>query len=302
MLSNKNNSSLTHLESSFTLKRRQARPPGCSFLGAKAIAMKVNLVKENQNPSTMIIDSGSDITLISEKCLKNLENPPKTKTGQKINLFQLTGTTAITGYINLPVYFTTTEGLVRMDIEAYVVKGMTTPLILGNDFADQFELSLIRRDSQTRLLLGDSRRSVPVENSTTPFIDEQGKKFQVHHIPEADSKCFRVIAHKRQKRLRRKRNIQANDPAIRAAQSVVIPPETVKNVKLSTINLDGKEFHYAERLLNSQRTVEDCYGPPDSIISSSNPFLPIANFSKKAITVPEGQVFAIKRDPSTWLN
>jgi hypothetical protein len=86
-----------------------------------------------------------------------------------------------------------------MDVEAYVVKGMTAPLILGNDFADQFDLSLLRHEGQSRLLLGSSQRFVPVENSTSPFTDDQGNPFKVRVIPLKESKCFKVIAHKRQK-------------------------------------------------------------------------------------------------------
>ena len=300
-ISTKNNSSPLQFGSSVTLKRRQARPPGCTFLGAKAIVVNVNLLKENDNQAQMVIDSGSDITLISENFLKNLKNPPKPKNGQKINLVQLTGSTSITGYVNLPVFFETPPGLVRMDVEAYVVKGMTTPLILGNDFADQFELSLLRREGKSHLLLGESNRTIPVRNSTSPFIDEHGKTFQVYSRPEANSKCFRVIAHKRHKRLRRLRRLRAQDPYLRASESVVIPPETVKNVKISTSNLEGRDYHYAERIMNYQHNVEDLYGAPDSLVSSENPFLAVANFSRKTITIPVGWTLAIKRDPTKWL-
>jgi hypothetical protein len=259
-------------------------------------------MKEKINCIDMVIDSGSDITLISENYLKKMDIAPKPKTGQKINLIQLTSATAIIGYVNVPIYFETLEGFVRMDVEAYVVKGMTTPIILGNDFADQFDLSLLRQDGQTRLPLGESNRSVSVANSTSPFIDEQGKIFRVHTVPEANSKCFRVIAHKRNKRLKRKHQRQSSDPYIQSFQSVHIPPETIKKVRVSTTNLEGKDFHYAEKLLNYHHQVEDCYGPPDSIITTKDPFLAITNFSKQEITVPAGQILAIKRNPSVWLN
>jgi hypothetical protein len=284
-----------------TLKRRQARPPGCTFLGAKAIVASVHLVQEDCNPTDLVIDSGSDITLISENYLKNMKNPPKPKSGQRINLIQLTGSAAITGYVNLPIFFPTQFGSVRMDVEAYVVKGMTAPLILGNDFADQFDLSLIRQDGVTRLLLGSSQRHVNVENSTSPFIDDQGKPFKVLVVPQAESKCYKVSAHKKQQRLRRLRKRQTSDKFIRAGETISIPPETVKKVRVSTANLEEDKDYYAERLLNFHREVEDCYGPPDSIISSKDPFLAVTNFSKRKLTIHIGQPLAVKRNPSTWL-
>ena len=56
---------------------------------------------------------------------------PKIKKGQKINLVQVTGKASISGYVEPDLYFHTKEGPVKIKVEAYVVKGMTTPLILG---------------------------------------------------------------------------------------------------------------------------------------------------------------------------
>jgi hypothetical protein len=287
--------------SSITLKRRQARPPGCTFLGAKAIVAPVCLTQENCNPTELVIDSGSDITLMSENHLKNMKNAPKIKTGQKINLVQLTGSATIAGFVNLPIIFSTPSGPVRMDVEAYVVKGMTTPLILGNDFADQYDLSLLRQDGQTKLLLGSSQRYINVENSTSPFLDEQGKPFKIRVIPPMESKCLRVATHKRQQRLRRTRRRQHSDPYVRSSETVVIPPESVKKVHVSTLNLEDGHIYYAERLLNFHHDVEDCYGPPDSLITSQEPYLAVTNFSRRPLTIPMGQALAIKRNPSKWL-
>ena len=119
-----------------------ARPPGCSFLGASAAHVPVSTNSPTKNLSDIIIDSRSDITLISEKALGGPLEGPKIKKGQKINLVQVTGKASISGYVELDLYFRTKEGPVKIKVEAYVVKGMTTPLILGNDFADQYSLSV----------------------------------------------------------------------------------------------------------------------------------------------------------------
>ena len=54
-----------------------------------------------------------------------MENPLKIQTGQKVNLIQVTGTSKISGYINIPIIFETNSGPVQIDVEAYVVKRMT---------------------------------------------------------------------------------------------------------------------------------------------------------------------------------
>ena len=60
--------------------------------------------------------------------------------------------------MELDLYFRTKEGPVKIKVEAYVVKGLTTPLILGNNFADQYSLSVKRMEGRTFLEFGDLRR------------------------------------------------------------------------------------------------------------------------------------------------
>ena len=122
------------------LHKYMARPPGCSFSGATAAHVPVSIYLPTENCSDIIVDSGSDITLIPAKTLEGLSGGPKIKKGQKINLVQVTGKASISGYVELDLYFNTKDGQVKIKVEAYLVKGMTTFLILGNNFADQYSL------------------------------------------------------------------------------------------------------------------------------------------------------------------
>ena len=57
---------------------------------------------------------------------------------------------------------------------------MTTPLILGNDFADQYSLSVKRMEERTFLEFGDSGRSLDIANSVvSEIVDEEGHAFKV---------------------------------------------------------------------------------------------------------------------------
>ena len=68
----------------------------------------------------------------------------------------------------------------KINVEAYVVKGMSTPLILGNDFADQYSISVIRQEGSCAIEFGDSNRRMPVNNSVSPpFLDEDGHTFKL---------------------------------------------------------------------------------------------------------------------------
>jgi len=66
-----------------------ARPPGCSFLGSKVIKADAAIGEINGQLTEVIVDSGSNITLISETAWSALRCKPKIWTGQRINLVQV---------------------------------------------------------------------------------------------------------------------------------------------------------------------------------------------------------------------
>ena len=138
------------------LSKHLARPPGCSFLGARTTETTGSLNDPEAKSIPIIIDSGSDITLISQKTLDQMSKPPKIRTGQRIKLIQVTGNATSNGYVALDIYFETKEGPVLIKVEAYIVKGMSTPFILGNDFADQYSISLLREEGRSTLQFGKS--------------------------------------------------------------------------------------------------------------------------------------------------
>ena len=66
----------------------------------------------------------------------------------------------------------------KIKVEVYVVKGMATPLILGNDFADQYSLLVKWMEGRTFLELGDSGQSLDIANSvSSDFVNEEGYAF-----------------------------------------------------------------------------------------------------------------------------
>jgi deoxyuridine 5'-triphosphate nucleotidohydrolase len=143
------------------------RPPGCSFIGTSPTSANVRLGDTKGPVVKVIIDSGLDITLISQETLQKMPKPPKQHQGKQVKLSQVTSKITISGYVDLPLIFETSQGPVQTDVEAYIVKGMTTPLILGNDFADQYSLSIIRNEGESTLKFANTGRSVRLENSTT---------------------------------------------------------------------------------------------------------------------------------------
>jgi hypothetical protein len=204
-----------------------ARTPGCSFLGATPTEANATVGGLNVDPMKVIVDSGSDITLISQKALGGLTYPPKIKAGQDIKLIQATGRSSISGFITLDLFFHTDDGPVKLNVEAYVVKGMTAPFILGNDFADQYSISVIREEGQAYLQFGASGRRLQVAKSTSPpLIDEDGHAFKVKVQPGIVQHGPKAKIHRRNQKLNRKARFRRQNSDVWATERVVIPPET----------------------------------------------------------------------------
>ena len=85
-----------------------------------------------------------------------MQTPIKLQQGQQVNLVQVIGNVSIFGYVDIDLYFHTLDGPIKINVKAYVVKGMSTPLILGNDFADQYSISVICQEGSCTIEFGDS--------------------------------------------------------------------------------------------------------------------------------------------------
>ncbi|KZT31560.1 hypothetical protein SISSUDRAFT_1028955, partial [Sistotremastrum suecicum HHB10207 ss-3] len=253
------------------------RPPGCAFLGCSAVIAQANALSIHSNPIEITIDSGSEITLISHDALSSMDLPPKVKQGQQVKLIEVTGSSTVTGYVNIPVFFNTDSGPIRLDMEAYVVKGMTTPFILGNDFADQFSISILRESDQTLRV----HKATPNYSKTTPMD--------------------RKINKTNKKNKKNKKNTTDSRSEVRAAKNISIPPS---HSILVPVDLDfkGHDFIYVEKVMRYNTNPENFYGSPDSIISSDRPFLHISNFSSEVVKVRKGDVLGITHNPSNWLD
>ena len=67
------------------------RPPGTTFLGAQPSKATVRLNSPNSPLAQVVIDSGSNISLVSTQLLDKMDPPLKPKTGQDIKISQVTG-------------------------------------------------------------------------------------------------------------------------------------------------------------------------------------------------------------------
>ncbi len=245
--------------------------------------------KINGTDAEVIVDSSSDITLISSTLWNQIQPEPKLRTGHKGNLIQVTGKSTISGFVQLSLSFPTANRDVEMSVEAYVVKGMNTPFLLGSNFTDQYALSIIRREDQTWLVLRGSGRKVQVINSVGSHLkDDEGRVFGIIKSRFAKRKPRRIIP-------------ESIDMPVRIKRSWLIQPETVASVPIE-VSFPGETDHlYVEKVMSARRGTEDLYRSTDSIISQRLPTLHIANFSPNPIRIQKGEIVGIGHDPRLWL-
>lgn len=263
-------------------------------LGSRAMTVSARLQQLNASPTSVIIDSGSDITLISQKALSTLSDAPRPRIGQKVKLIQVTGNTTISGYVPLTLFFDTEAGPVKIKVEAYVVKGMSAPLILGNDFTEQYSISLLRQGGETRVQLGDSGRTISAMDALADDLqDEDGHAFQV---------CVRSLTSSGDKaqarRLRRQKvhHREPRDTRVRAKEACLLHPGFSRRIPITVHFPTDVNSVYVEKLLESPKNNEEFYGPPDSLISRQDPFLHISNFTSKPVCIEKGQTLGYSRN------
>ncbi len=283
------------------LRKYMARPPGTSFLGAEPTTIPAWIGEYKGKEVSLITDSGADITLISEKTLKNMKNPPPIKTGYSLDLIEVTGETTISGYVTLSIFVETDQGPVELSVEAYVVQDMSTPFLLGNDFADQYCISIIRTEEATYVQFGENGGRVRATNSIGPTqIKEGGHCFSVSKKKPQDNSEPDHAAQKKTKKKRAKERKQAL--AVRSVKLVTILPQQCVKVPVSANFPTNGTALFVERLFNINKNPDDVYGAPDSLISSSDPFLHVSNFSSKPIKIFPGQTIGIAHNPRNWLD
>ena len=244
------------------LKPVKGRPPGTTFLGAQPSKATVRINSANGPIASIVIDSGSNISLVSTKILDTLTPAPPRKEGQQIRINQVTGRSSTTQYVPLDIYFETDKGIVSLRLEAYIVKDMNAPLILGNDFADQYSLSIIREKGNTSLQLGDLGHVVTLDNSVeSSYLEVQALQARAH-----------AILHRKNNRLR-KRSVGKNRVFILNNQTV--PPQSIQKVRVRFRRPAAESAIFIPRERLSKRTANSTI--IDSILNNESPFIHITN-------------------------
>jgi hypothetical protein len=118
------------------MKKKQQSKAGYSALGISVLAMKGRVGSMEDEIINLQLDSGADITLISAEFYHSLKSPLKAQQGLWMKLWELTSTdSALEGFVRIPTLVEDDTGrTLVLEVEAYIVPGMTVPILLGEDY------------------------------------------------------------------------------------------------------------------------------------------------------------------------
>ncbi|KZT67216.1 hypothetical protein DAEQUDRAFT_653794, partial [Daedalea quercina L-15889] len=207
------------------------------------------------------VDSGADISLISTECLEAIpeESRPPIKRGLRMNLFQLTNGFKIEGFVQLPIFLEADDGdWLVMEGEFYVVPGMTSQVLLGEDLQVNYELG-------------------------PPKI----RNFSIVGRGAAAS-FVRAKSHRRNRTKRQRKRVNADHPAARAAGDAVIQPHACRRLAVHADFTESQSW-FIEKTVLGQPDGSYLLTTP-TLIDGQHTFVAISNPTDRPVTVHKGEM------------
>jgi hypothetical protein len=216
---------------------------------------------------------------MSEDYLHSLKNRPIVHEGRKMSLAQLTDVgTSIRGYVRVEVLTLSKTGdLLSVEVEFYVVKNMSIPLLLGEDFQQNYEITVSRNvERGTTIRFGAHPYEVEA-TGVEPPVDAAKIHALTARLTMFASEARRAKEHRRAKG-RRRRRIRRNGVegrSVRVSEDVLIKAHSTQLVKV-----DGSFGNEADRewLVDRQllANAEDSFfSVPPTLVTARKPVLPI---------------------------
>ncbi|KAK0216017.1 hypothetical protein IW262DRAFT_1234411, partial [Armillaria fumosa] len=119
---------------------------GHSAVGTSVLAVKGWIINTENEEIYLRHDLDANMSLISQEYYHSLKGAPPVKRGCKLKLWKLTDKNSeLEGYVRLPVIMKSELGfLIETTVEAYVVPNMMVPILLGEDYQLDYEISTLR--------------------------------------------------------------------------------------------------------------------------------------------------------------
>ncbi|KAJ7806736.1 hypothetical protein B0H13DRAFT_1929447 [Mycena leptocephala] len=286
------------------LRPRQRTKPGDSAIGISVLSVRGRIGSLDSDDLDLRLDSCADITLLSEEFYKQMRSPPPIKQGRKMSLAQLTdGGTTIKGYTKLKVFLSAISGeTIEAEVEAYVVKGMSVPILLGEDFQLNYELGIARNvEEGTRILF----KGTPYEVEATgvePFAGRAETHCLATNLTTFAKDMTKAKQHRRAKMRRRRRVLRngAEGKTICASEDYKIKAHKCRIVRVDGDFSQDREWLVERNLLANAE--DSFFSIPNTLISARKPTVPVSNMSDRPRFIRKGEILGTLTDPQEYFD
>ncbi|KAF9536972.1 hypothetical protein CPC08DRAFT_771404 [Agrocybe pediades] len=188
--------------------------------------------------------------------------------------------------------------ILQLEAEAYIVPGMTVPILLGEDFQLMYEVCTTRSVSEGTSI---SFRGTPFTVEAKPVTkteDFQKVKKNVLNV----EKYGRVKQHQRDRNRRQKQRKSARkDPdVVRAAEDCVIKPEQCKRIRITGELQPGQVWFFERDFVANPK--DNLLVIPNVLLDSDSPHLPVSNPSNRPLAIKKGEALGRLVDPSKYFD
>ena len=275
--------------------KKETKPEGLGSLGTQALHIKAYIQSIGRGEVKARLDSGADITLMSEEFWKEMGTLMKPKEGLRMKLYHLTGHAKVLGYVKTCLYTQAMDGAwICFELEAYVVQGMKVPLLLGEDFQTAYELHVKRHATgHCEVTVGESSRIIPASSAHSVDL---GFEIRQAYL----SKSFIRARTARRSRARDLKGMSKELQPVYATEDVLIEAGRVKMVRVTGAIKERKDWLVERVIVGKDST--DILAAPFTWITSDNPILPVANPGTRPLYIRKGEIVGRLADPSSYLD
>lgn len=215
----------------------------------------------------------------------------------RMHLYQLTNGFQITGFMRVPIFVKANEGVtLKLYIECYIVLGMTSPLLLGEDFQVNYKIGVTRSISiDSTLQVGQTGYSIPTSSSPTHDL----RAFDIFR-KGVEARFVRSKMHHRKKNCHHPELKAASDPFIQAACNLHIPAHLIGMVP-TNLKFTVSELWLVEKTILGQSDGSFLLTTP-CLLNASSSRVPVFNPNSHPYLVKMGDVLSRCLNPEDTLD
>ena len=215
-----------------------------------------------------------------------------------MKLWQLTDKdSTLKGFVRILIIMETEDGiLLESEAEAYIVPGMTVPILLGEDYQLNYELGVTRNvELGTRIHFNGDSYSVPAHSvgRTKDFDRMRQSALLAGHF-------IKSKIHRRDKarRHRRKAKFGTEQKLVRATEDVRLRPHECRKIKVEGQLDEDKDWLVQKNLLANAN--DSYFAVANTLISTRNPWVSVANPTDQPRYIRKGEIIGVLEDPAEY--